>query len=367
MFLFYILLLTILILSPITSQKLSLLNSNNSLIRNNPHNIYYFLVTFFALVFISGFRVSFIDTNTYRFMYQQTGKSIEYALSQTEIGFFLYMVILNYITSNSQLLIFLSAIIVTVLITRTLYIYSMDLRLSLYLFVTSGIFAFSMNGLRQFIAVSIIFASIKLVLENKKKTFFVVVLLAMTFHSSAIIFIPMYFLLKTKVFSYKVTFLLLGICISLIFADMTLPFLFSFLGDTDYGVYEEVVLAGKDGANGIRVLVEAVPCLLALFLYFMKDKEVFHSNRLLTILTNLSFYNFIFYVLAMQSWIFARVSIYFSIFNLILIPLLLHEFIIFKNRLLLKYCIYLLYFIYFYYQMKFAYGIKNFGLNFNIL
>lgn len=367
MFLFYMMIFIIIMLSPISTTKIVLPHTKIvSSKHNSPQNIYYLIITILTLIFISGFRVTFIDTDTYRFMYLQTGKSIEYALSQTDVGFFLYMLILNYITSNSQLLIFLSAVIVTLLITRTLYIYSSDIRLSLFLYVTSGIFAFSMNGLRQFIAVSIIFASIQLILVKRKWTFFLVVIIATSFHSSAIIFLPMYFLLQTKVFSYKIVLPLLVVCISLIFADRTIPLLFSFLGDTNYGVYEQTVLAGKDGANIIRVLVEAMPCMLAFFLYLQKNKDIFNNNNLLILLTNMSLYNLMFYLFAMQSWIFARVSIYFSIFNLILIPMLLSEFFDIKNRIFLKYIIYLLYFIYFYYQMKIGYGITTFRLDFNI-
>ncbi len=70
--------------------------------------------------------------------------------------------------------------------------------LSILIFVISGIFFNSMNQIRQAISMAIFLYDLKYLFRRDKVRYFFWIILAMTIHSSAIIYIPVYFLYKFK-------------------------------------------------------------------------------------------------------------------------------------------------------------------------
>lgn len=320
-----------------------------------------FLV-FIVLVVVSGFRKGFIDTTTYRLMFNNVGTSFEYALNQTDKGFYLLMALLNHISSNSQMMVFVSSLIILVFVIKTLQRYSPDLKLSIYLFVAGGYYAVSMNGIRQYIAVSILFATLPLLVKERKGLLIFTILIASMFHSSAIIFFLVFLFGYTRVFSKRY---FVSVALVIVFLSSTsalAPWIFNFLEGSHYTVYLNDMLSGSLGAGFLRMAVEAAPVLLAFILYRLCDRTIFYSNKLLRISVNLSSLNLIFYILSLQTWIFARIGLYFQIFNLILIPLLINSFFNNKDKLFVKGVIYTLYTVYFIYQMKYGYGITSWDL-----
>lgn len=363
---FYLILGIIIIFTP--SYYSNKIDEENSLTKHRydvMSQIRIFLV-FIALLVVSGFRRDFIDTNTYRLMFNNVGTSFEYALNQTDKGFFLLMALLNYISSNSQIMVFVSSLIILVLVIKTLIRYSSDLKLSIYLFVASGFYAVSMNGIRQYIAVAISFAALPLLIKERKGLLIVTILLASMFHSSAVIFFLVFFFAHVRVFSKRYFIILASVVLFLSSSSVLAPWLFTFLEGSHYTVYLNDVISGSVGAGFIRMIVEAAPVLLAFILYILSDKTIFYTNKLLAISVNLSMLNLLFYILSLQTWIFARVGLYFQTFNLILIPLLINLFFNNKDKLFVKSIIYILYTIYFIYQMKYGYGVVDFLLNFKI-
>ena len=113
-------------------------------------------------------------------------------------------------SNDPQLLIFTTALITNVLIVITLYKYSRMIELSLFVFIASGMYTVSMNGIRQSLAAAIIFAATKYILDGNFKKFLLVILLASTIHQTALIFIPIYFIVRRKAWT-RDTYILLGI------------------------------------------------------------------------------------------------------------------------------------------------------------
>lgn len=319
-------------------------------------------IGFLSIVFLSGFRSGFIDTAAYRIMYERTGTNFQLALAQTDKGFFVFMSLLNHISENSQFLLLVSTVMITYFILATLIKYSPDLKLSVFLYIAAGSYAVSMNGLRQFLAASIIFFALPLLLKRKRLAYFLVIVFASTFHSSAIFFLIVFLVENEKVFSKKIVFLLGFAVTFLLLTAQIAPFLFFMLQDSHFSIYAGDIISGVGGTGFLRVLVEAIPMFLALIIYVFTKSDLFHSNRLLKVTTNISVVNLTFYIVSLQSWILARVSMYFSLYNIILLPLLINHFTRGKSKLLVKLLFYYFYLIYFVYQMKFAYKIIDFPL-----
>ena len=213
-----------------------------------------------SLVFISGLRNNIGDTFFYKHIYVINDFTWEFIISQKDIGFGILQMILKKVSDDPQIMIFTTALITNVLIISVLYKYSRMFELSIYVYITGGLFLVSMNGIRQVLAAAIIFTATKYLIEGNWIKYFLIVLLASTFHQSALILIPFYFFVRYKAWS-KATLLLLVFSVVIVvgYAQFS-SLLFSAIGDTQYGEYSNFK---EGGANIIRVAVDAVPLLIA--------------------------------------------------------------------------------------------------------
>lgn len=121
-------------------------------------------------------------------------------------------------TSNQAITIANSTIII-ILLYWLIKKWSLNPVLSICLYLTLGIFQTEMNMARNAIAIMICYLAMKCVEDRKPIKYIVIVLLAMTVHSSAILFVPLYWLInKVYLTTKKTTFLLfLSIVIGLTF------------------------------------------------------------------------------------------------------------------------------------------------------
>ena len=307
----------------------------------NPNKWMAFFVIL-CLVLVSGLRNNIGDTFFYMHAYSITDFDWNFILSNKDIGFGLLQMLLQQFSEDPQLLIFVTAFITNLLIVLVLYKYSRLVELSLYVYITGGMHLVSMNGLRQFLAGAIIFAGTKYIFEGNWKKFVVLVLFASTIHQSALIFIPIYFLIKGKAWS-KTTFILLISSVFVVIGfNQFSGALFAAIEDTQYGNYSEFK---EGGTNIIRVIVYAIPIILA---YFGREKlrELFPKSDAIV---NLSILGLVFMIISLQNWIFARFMIYFGLYQLILISWVTKLFTD-KNQKFVYYMILVCYFLYYFYE-----------------
>lgn len=295
-----------------------------------------------TLVLISGLRSNIGDTYFYAHDYIINDYNWSFVLSKKDIGFGVLQMLLQRISENPQIMIFTTAFITNVLIVYILYNYSRMFEISLYVYITSGLFLVSMNGIRQVLAASIAFTSIKFLIEGSWKRYFLVIFLASLFHLSALVLIPIYFIVRFKAWS-KVTIALVLISIVIVVGySQFSTLLFSALQDTQYENYKDF---HEGGASIIRVIVNATPLVIS-FVGRDKLRKVFPNSD---VVINMALFGFIFMLISTQNWIFARISIYFSIYQLILISWITKLFKE-KNEKFIYYSILICYLIYFYYE-----------------
>lgn len=307
----------------------------------NP-NLLLVAATMICLVLVSGLRNSIGDTYYYMHAYTVTTFTFEEVMNQKDIGFGLLQVLLQKISDDPQILIFTTALITNVLIVLVLRQYSRQLELSVFVFIASGLFLVSMNGIRQFLAAAIIFAAMSYILNGNWKKFFLIVIIASLFHQSALILLPVYFIVRQKAWT-RTTILLLIVAVFIVIGfDEFLSFVFSIMGDSQYSNYQTF---DEGGANFLRIAVYAAPLVLA-FIGKEKLRDIFPKSD---IIVNLSLLNVIFMIIATQNWIFARFTIYFGLYHLILIGWIVKLFRE-KDQKLLYLVILACYTIYFYYE-----------------
>jgi transmembrane protein EpsG len=295
-----------------------------------------------SLALISGLRNNIGDTYFYMHAFEVHDFTWEFINSQKDMGFGILQMILKRYTTDPQILIVTTAFITNILIVFVLYKYSRMFEISLYVYITGGLFLVSMNGIRQCLAAAIIFTTIKYVKDGSWIKYIIVVLFASTFHQSALVLIPLYFFIRSKAWS-KATFTLLIFSIVIVVGfDKFSSVLFSAIKETEYGHYQNF---NEGGANIIRVGVNFVPIAIS---YFGREKlrEIFPSSD---IVVNMSIIGFVFMIISTQNWIFARFSIYFSLYQLILISWIIKLFRE-KEQGFVYYGILLCYFLFYYYE-----------------
>ena len=129
----------------------------------------------------------------------------------TELGYAYLNILLSYITANRYIFIFIVTLIIYVLYYVNIRRYSEDYKVALLLFF-GLLFFFTFTYLRQMIGVGIAGLSYKFIYERKLWKFVIVVLIAASFHNSALILLPVYFI-PIKKYSMGAIMVLMILCL----------------------------------------------------------------------------------------------------------------------------------------------------------
>lgn len=158
----------------------------------------FLLITGIQQVLLSGLRASTVGTDTHGYLltYENFVKYGIFDYSRLEIGFRLLMRVTSFISDNYQLILIITSLIIVYFIFKGVYNTSTNIWFSIYLFIALYFFYNSFNGIRQYMAISIIFYSFQFILKKEFRKYLIFTLIAMAFHSTAIITLPLYFLGK---------------------------------------------------------------------------------------------------------------------------------------------------------------------------
>ncbi|MBP1990369.1 transmembrane protein EpsG [Paenibacillus eucommiae] len=294
------------------------------------------------MVLVSGLRKNVGDTTFYMHSYATTEYTWANIAGKKDLGFNIFQMFLQQLSDDPQVLIFVVSLITNVLVFINLYKYSKLFEISIYVYITSGMFLTSMNGVRQFLAAAIIFAATKYIFNGDWKRYMLVVILAAQVHQSALILIPIYFIVRRKAWSWSTTALLsLAILIVIGFNQFS-SVLFSVLDSSQYGEYKNF---SEGGANILRVVVNGIPILLA-YLGRHKLRSLFPKSDYIV---NMCLLGFVFMIISTQNWIFARFIFYFGLYIPLLMSWIVHLFVK-RERKLIYYSILFFYFIYYFYE-----------------
>lgn len=311
-------------------------------------NKFFVFCTMATLVLVSGLRNNIGDTYFYMHSYAMSNFSWEEVKKGKDIGFNIFQMLLKQISNDPQLLIFITALITNTLIVLVLYKYTRMFEVSLYVYITSGMYLTSMNGIRQYLAAALIFAATKYIFDGNWKKYVLIILLASTIHQSVLILIPIYFIVRRRSWSWETyIFLFLAVFIVIGF-NQFIDVLFTVIEDSQYSEYKNF---SEGGANILRVAVYAAPIILS---YFGRERlrELFPKSDYIV---NMSILGLVFMIISTQNWIFARISIYFGLYQLILISWIVKLFIE-KDQKLIYYAILVFYFIFYYYECVISFG-----------
>ncbi len=315
------------------------------------------IFTLFLILFITffcGLRDVVLDTYAYKADFNAMPTNWDAMLENVEKhstgqGFYFLQGCFKILISKSHYAWFIFLVAISCFcLFRVFYKYSVDLPLTGYLFVAAATFTWLINGTRQFLAVCILFAFIDWLLEGKKIRYCLLALLITTIHSSAIFIIPIALLVTSDEFLSKRTiFIIIVAVVGTFFSEQALGFVGNFL-DKDY----TSALESGTGSNIIRFLVVCVPAVMAI----IARKKVNEAPKSIILAANMSIVAACFSLASTftSGILVGRMTIYFSIYSLYLLPWLIKNMFDKESSRIVWWVCFALYGVYFYYQIMVA-------------
>lgn len=317
----------------------------------------YAIVVFGYFIFWIGMRKYVADTTAYINMFQSIPADFSTAWNQIawegkNPGFDIFNIIFKcFISQDFQWWLMTIAIISGVCIMIVLRKYSCSFFFSSFLFMTLLTFQWMMNGMRQFICVAVLFLCCDWIKDGKFIRFLIAVLLMSTFHMTALLMIPIYFVARSKPWDKKIGLFIVGIILICIFAEPFFSGVDSALGNTAYAgatsQFEE-----DDGVNPLKFLFIAIPAVIA---FWKRDvlRQYYEKNALLPICINMSLIASALYFVGIftSGILIGRLPIYAEVYDLILIPYLLNVCFSKTERSIIK-PVYVLILILFFYLLS---------------
>lgn len=167
----------------------------------NPKKIFLF-TCLLQLTFIIGFRNNVgADFSSYRRMYNYLSGIWQYRYTyySAEIGYELLNRLCGVFGLPYWGLNFVCAFITNYFLIKAVNKFKCDPYLSIFLYISLFFFYHSMNQVRQGIAMTIGLFALAQLSRNKNVQFLSMLMLAMSFHMVAIVYLPLYFLRKIKI------------------------------------------------------------------------------------------------------------------------------------------------------------------------
>ncbi|WP_195282687.1 EpsG family protein [Harryflintia acetispora] len=278
----------------------------------------YLAVTFGALFLLAALRQGIgNDYDTYIEIYQRIGAtpvSQLWAMPE-EKGYVLLCKLLSLISMDTVFLYAVMALLCLVPVAWFIYRYSPNVWLSTWLYVTLTFFYGTMNFVRQNLAVAILLLGFPLLRRRKIPAalcYAGVILLACTFHKSAVIMLPIllvcYIPLKKWVLGTYA-----GLALALY---VTSGYIIDFITDYIYTQYKGKIYL--ELGFGFHFLI--VPALI-LLLALCTQKKVTERYPDGGLMVNMMLYSFLIWLFITKHFVLERFSLYVYIFVLLAVPM----------------------------------------------
>ena len=296
-----------------------LLISNRS--DNKKKKILYYILATLSFFFVSAIRYDVGTDYLKRYVYDFNRMSQGINIDNFEIGFKIIIWFCLLFTKNSQLLFIITSAITITLTMNTIYAKSKNIVLSFLIFFLGGFFFDTLNLIRQYIAISIILFSYRLLVKKsqEKKDYIIFglsVLIAMSMHSSSIVAFIILFLNKKMIMNWK--WLMPTCIIVLILNENLMNSIEWIIQNTRFNVY----LTGKMARGEISILFILENFLVYVFMcyIFSRNQKISNNNKEDILFMNIQGLSLLVTTLGSCHMQFARIALYFLIFQIISIP-----------------------------------------------
>lgn len=335
--------------------SLTLLDFNNKVdfyIHRSPSikGIYFLasilLVMFLVLRYNTGY-----DYDAYIHFYKVLAQEKNIFAGRFEPGFIFSIYLFRDILKLSAYsFLFFMGILAVVPKVKFLYKYSLYPVFSLMLYFPAIFLGQDFGQFRQGIAVSFCFLAIPCILEKNAIKFLFLNLIAISFHYSAIVFLPFYFISRIEITNKRFyLYLIISFFISFISLGNIVAVIINTLFGKLIGVYVISSITGVENSSIILFSLNYLIRLFVLIFIFYNRKKIFSIHKIYKHLFNLYFWGTVLYALFYSMpFLTGRLFNYFKYLDIILLPLILltiqsKEMKFFYISFMFIYCIYRVY------------------------
>ncbi len=190
----------ILLLLPLVFQHAVIGSKNIDYEKKNKRALTLFFLVLTLLIMLRHESVG-NDTSNYLHFFRSFSKMDWVKISKTplEIGFSYFLKTISLISEEPQFFLAVSGLITVLMIYPTYRRLCIDPSLTILIFVTISTFVMMFSGIRQMLAVGIGFIAYEFTRRKKLLPFILIVILAMTFHTSAFMLAFMYPLYHARI------------------------------------------------------------------------------------------------------------------------------------------------------------------------
>lgn len=280
--------------------------------RNNNQNKGAFIVFVLLYIFLGGLRGSHVGSDTFGYILhiesfrQMTYSDILLMFESDKVGWLFFKLVSSPFHTYTPYFLILQ-VLFWIPVSMIIHKYSKNSLFALLLFVSFRFAYFPMTGMRQGVALALVFLSLKYLLDNKNIKFVMLVILASSFHKSAIVFLLALVLRHIKLqYNVKSIVAVLFACVFVFIIPIN-----SLSGVTESEfAYSAYLQQQNEKTSNIFLLIMNILS----FVYLNLVDKSFTQDRLNNILFNLSFVSMIFSLFTFVHPIFARVGMYFGFF-----------------------------------------------------
>lgn len=231
-----------------------------------------------------------------------------------EDGYLFLVWVLSHIIAEPQFLFVITGLLFAIAVCRFIYKNSEDVQLSFIMFICLGLYVFMAQGLRQALAMSICLFAFEYCKTRKPIRFVLLVLLAMLFHKTAIVFVIVYLMyyLKMNMVNY----------IAATAAGLVVLVFSSYISQIGNLLFEREYETAVEGGGFVAVLIYII--ILCAACIFASQKK---KNKNFVMFFYMTFVGFVTYLLRYTSVNAAeRISYYFQFGQIILLPSVINNF-----------------------------------------
>lgn len=287
--------------------------------KNKKHALVFKFLSILPFFLISAFRYNVGTDYDFRyvssFYYLKMGKSIP----NLELGYKLLNKLILLFTSNFIWIFIITSFLIIFPIFYTFFKKSKNPILSIALFFLGGFFFQSLNMLRQYISIAIVFLSVDDLYNKKYKRFILSIVIAYFFHSISIIYLILIFIKNKIILSPKIVMPISILVI--IFKNYLLKLLYIIFSFTKYKVYFD----SKYNVSQLKVSLFVFNVIIYLILYYLYKQKKKENNlqKEDTLYVNIQGIGVLLCVFGIVMSLSFRAAILFFIFQCLSIPSML--------------------------------------------
>lgn len=276
----------------------------------------FLILSFAVLFFISAFRGDFtMDYVGYEDIYNRylnfsisdifTGRVSSYP----EIGYVIFQYVIKTIFGSPLFIFVFSTILILVSHMGEIHRNFPNHLLPLIIFVEMGNYYTSFNVMRQIMAVAIVIWGIRYIEQRKFIKYAIVIIIAATFHTSAIFMLPMYFLLNLRLGKLGVLVFIGGTAVVMIFLPQIVTLISKFYWD-----WYDIDGLLSSGYGYKNIVGPAFLSVIPISLHLLGDKNTDDRHN---IWINGTYVYLALTILGLRVSMVSRIAMFFSIFAIL--------------------------------------------------